>query len=65
MTGEELKTLRRDAGRTQAQLARELGMAREMVGRMERGLKVITLRTALAVEHLLRCKPGKENDHER
>lgn len=49
MQPDELKTARKGAGMSQAQLAEAIGMARETIGAMERGAAPIELRTALAV----------------
>lgn len=49
MQGNELKSLRRLAGMTQAALAEKIGMARETIGAMERDQAPIELRTELAI----------------
>lgn len=49
VTAGDLKSLRKRAGFTQAELAKAIGMARESIGQMERGQAPIEKRTELAV----------------
>lgn len=52
MDASELRQRRKAAGLTQAQLGARLGLHRDFIGLMERGLQPITERTALAVTAL-------------
>lgn len=54
MTGEEMKTLRKAARMSQAELAGAIGMSRETIGQMERDQAPIELRTKLATEMVCR-----------
>lgn len=49
MDAEELRSLRKRAGMSQAELAEHIGMARETISQMERGSAPIEKRTALAI----------------
>lgn len=53
MQGEELKALREAAGMSQAELADEIGMSRESIGKMERGQAPIEKRTELAAQYVI------------
>lgn len=62
MTGAELKLAREKLGKTQEELAADLGMSKTMIGYMERGrdsngkpVKVLK-RTAIAVRALVKNK---------
>jgi DNA-binding XRE family transcriptional regulator len=52
LSADELRTLRREAGMSQSELAEAIGMARETIGQMERGKASIEQRTALAVRYV-------------
>jgi transcriptional regulator with XRE-family HTH domain len=52
MQGEQLKAIRKGLGWTIAQMAEALGMSETYVGQMERGVKGIERRTALAAYYL-------------
>lgn len=54
MNGEELKTLRKQAGLTQTEMADLLGLTQTYVGLMERDKAPIAARTRHAVDGLLR-----------
>lgn len=53
MQPEDLKALRKRAGLTQSELARELDLTPQYIGMMERGQKPIEQRTMLAIERLM------------
>lgn len=57
MQGEELKAIRKAIGMSQGQFAEALGLTGTFIGLMERGVKPIEKRTALAVLYL-RDNPG-------
>lgn len=52
MQGDELKAIRHGLGMTQAEFASELGLSSTFIGLMERDVKPIERRTALAVRYL-------------
>lgn len=52
MQPEELRSIRKGLGWTLARMAEEIGMSETYVGQMERGLKPIEKRTALAARYL-------------
>lgn len=52
MSPEQLRQIRRDAKMSQAQLGAYLGLSRDYVGMMERGVAPIKPRTAMAVSTL-------------
>ena len=60
-TGEALKKARTDAGITQAELAKRLGVTPQTVSQYERGIKKPKVETlarfadAMSVEQLIRC----------
>ena len=53
MKGEQLKKLRKDLGLKQYELAETIGVSKEWVGKLERGLGVIQKSTELSVWCLL------------
>ena len=53
MKGEQLKKLRKNLGLKQYELAETIGISKEWIGKLERGLGVIQKSTELAVWCLL------------
>lgn len=53
-----LQRLRREAGLTQAQMARLLGVSRPTLTRLENASQNMTLRTLAQLCRALRCEPG-------
>lgn len=53
MTGEELRAKRKALGLSQADMAARLGLSRDYVGQMERGVADVKPRTGLAAERLM------------
>jgi transcriptional regulator with XRE-family HTH domain len=56
---EALRTLRQDAGLSQSQMAKALGVSRPTVTRLENADQNITLRTLEQLSRVLRCDPGE------
>lgn len=52
MQGDELKAIRKGLGFSQTQMAVALGLTQTFIGMMERGIKHIERRTALAALYL-------------
>lgn len=57
MTGEDVRTLRRQAGLSQIEFAEAIGLSRETIGRMERGSEDIDRRTELAMRYVAEKGP--------
>jgi len=55
---ESLQRLRREAGLTQAEMARALGISRPTLTRLESARQNVTLRTLAQLCRVLRCEPG-------
>jgi DNA-binding XRE family transcriptional regulator len=53
MTGEELRRVRKRLGMTQIELAEAIGMQKNSVAMIERGLRPVMKTTELAVRYLL------------
>jgi len=53
MTGEEFKALRKSAKMTQGAMAEAIGLSQGFIGEMERGEKVVELRTELAARYVI------------
>ena len=60
MIGEEVRTLRRRIGMSQAEFAEAIGISRETVGRLERGGEEIDRRTELAIRFVVEKGPEGE-----
>lgn len=58
LLAESLQRLRREAGLTQAQMARVLGISRPTLTRLESASQNVTLRTLARLCRVLRCEPG-------
>lgn len=58
MHADELKAIRKAAGLSQAALGDAIGMARETIGAMERGMAPIETRTELAVRYVTMRPPA-------
>jgi transcriptional regulator with XRE-family HTH domain len=58
MTGDEYREVRRDLGLTQAELAKQLGVAPNTVSRRELGRRPITTEAALALCRLAAARSG-------
>lgn len=52
MRADDLKIMRKAMGMSQAELGEAIGMSREAIGQMERGVAPIERRTGLAVTHV-------------
>lgn len=52
MTCEDLKSIRKALGLSQADFATAIGVSRDYVGRMERGVDLISVRTMAAIRQL-------------
>ena len=61
MDAVELRRLRKNAGLTQAELGQRLGLHRDFIGLMERGVQPIAERTALAVTALDRARASADH----
>src|SRR5690242_11749589 len=57
MRPEHAKALRLQAGMSQAEFGSAIGVARETIGRMERGEESITRRTELAMRYIAEVGP--------
>lgn len=55
---ESLRRLRRDAGLTQSQMAKMLGVSQPTLNRLESAGQNTTLRTLSQLCRALRCEPG-------
>lgn len=55
---ETLQRLRREAGLTQAEMARVLRISRPTLNRLESASQNVTLRTLARLCRVLRCEPG-------
>ena len=55
---ESLRRLRQEAGLTQAEIARRLGVSRPTLNRLESASQNVTLRTLAQLCQALRCEPG-------
>lgn len=58
MLAETLQRLRREAGLTQAQMARRLGISRPTLTRLENAGQNMTLQTLKQLCRALKCEPG-------
>ncbi len=58
MLAETLQRLRREAGLTQAAMARQLGISRPTLTRLESANQNVTLRTLGQLCRALKCGPG-------
>jgi transcriptional regulator with XRE-family HTH domain len=63
MTGEEARAIRLALGLTQGQLAESIGVSRTFIGLMERGHKVVSKRTAVALRSV-KPVPGDDWSNE-
>lgn len=59
LSAEEVRAIRLALGLTQAQFAERIGVTRTFVGLMERGLKVVSKRTAVAIRSARPLSTGK------
>ncbi len=55
---ESLRKLRKEAGLTQTEMARRLGISQPTLNRLENGSQNTTLRTLTQICRALRCDPG-------
>ncbi len=55
---DSLRTLRRDAGLTQVQMAKALGISQPTLNRLESATQNATLRTLGHICKVLNCEPG-------
>ncbi len=62
MTGNDVKLTRKSLGMTQADLAKQLDMTREMIGLMEREANAVQKRTELSLRYLLYIKGRNTED---
>lgn len=60
MNGDDARSLRRQAGMSQAEFATSIGLSRETIGRMERGSEDIDRRTELAMRYVAEKGPLKQ-----
>lgn len=58
LLAESLQRLRQEAGLTQAEMARALGISRPTLNRLESASQNMTLRTLAQLCRALRCEPG-------
>lgn len=58
MLAETLQRLRREAGLTQAEMARRLGISRPTLTRLENANQNVTLKTLKQLCRALKCGPG-------
>lgn len=58
MLAETLQRLRREAGLTQAKMARRLGISRPTLTRLENANQNVTLKTLRQLCRALKCGPG-------
>ncbi len=56
---DSLKRLRADAGLTQTQMARRLGISQPTLNRLENGAQNTTLKTLTQICRVLRCDVGE------
>ena len=59
ITPDEFKTLRKELGFTQAQLAAQLGLEENSVWRLENGASPIRVETALALRFLVEARSNR------
>ena len=58
MIGARIAALRRDAGMSQAQLAREIGISAPYLGLIETGRRIASLETFVRICNALQAEPG-------